>query len=447
MKFWSRYWSWLWDLKPEQEQPEETPELVPGKEQLPPSIARRVLRQSSHPGSDYLRQQAAQTLQRMTGNRKLTKLSQGRPLPPTLRNRLETSLGADLSAVRLQQNEAATQAMDARAFTDGNQIVFGQAADTEDPVLISHEAAHIVQAQQRGTYPSISKPGGATEQEAQATAQAIASDQPARISQTGGPVPAIQREAESARTAPSIDPLVRRESVRIMLLLQYQQQGGQRAFRLTPVLQSELQRLIPELDPAALSRLWTPEPANPTEAFQRLVDAGYLPLLAATFQPEVIPPEPAPEPEPRERPRVAASPFGPGGIGIHLTINPQAPAPLGVTIRQQLGERGIPFSYREVQALLQGRDRGAEQVERILERIAPQLNRDQRQALARTIADALLNRSLQAQLTREAPTATERNRQAEEQLQQMLGIPERTQGDMPSLLRRVPVGASITINF
>ncbi len=447
MKFWSRYWSWLWDLKPEQEKPEETPELMPGKEQMPPSTARRVLRQSGNLGSTYLRQQAAQTLQRMIGNRKLSKPSQGKPLPPKIRSRLEASLGADLSGVRLQQDEAAAQAINAQAFTEGNQIVLGQAADTEYPALISHEAAHIVQAQQRGIHPGISKPGGATEQEAQATAQAIASDQPARISQTGGPVPAIQREAESARTAPSIDPLVRRESVRIMLLLQYQQQGGQGAFSLTPVLQSELQRLIPELDPAALSRLWTPEPANPTEAFQRLLDAGYLPLFAATAEPELTPPEPEPEPEPRESPRVAVSPFGLGGVGIHLTINPQTPPPLGARIRQQLRERGIPFSYREVQALLQGRDQGAEQVEHILETIAPQLNRDQRQALARTIAEALLNRSLQAQLTREAPTAIERNRQAEEQLQQMLGIPEQTQGDLPSLLRRLPVGASITINF
>jgi hypothetical protein len=447
MKFWSRYWSWLWDLQPEQEQPEETPELLPAKEQMPPSTARRVLRQSGYPGSISLRQQAAQTLQRITGNRQLSQASRGRPLPQPLRSRLEASFGADLSSVRLQQNEAVAQAMNAQAFTKGDQIIVDQAADTEDATLISHEVAHIAQAQQRGTHPGISQPGGATEQEAQAVEQAISTGQPAHLSQTGGSVPAIQRQTASVRTAPAIDPLVRRESVRIMLLLQYQQQGGQGTFRLTPVLQSELRRLIPDLTSAILPRLWTPEPPGPMEAFQRLVDAGYLPLFAATAQPELTPPEPTPEPKPAERPRMTVSPFGPGGVGIHLTLNPRAPAPLGATIRQQLGERGIPFSYREVQALLQGRDQGAEQLECILEGIAPQLTREQRQALARTIADALLTRSLQAQLTREAPTAIERNRQAEEQLQQILGIPEQLQGDLPSLLRRVPVGASITIHF
>ena len=115
-----------------------------------------------------------------------------------------------------------------------------------------------------------------------------------------------------------------------------------------------------------------------------------------------------------------------------MTINPQAPAPVSATIRQQLASRGIPFSYREVQALLAGREQGVEQIDQILRAMAPQLGRENRIQLARTIADTLLSRSIQGQLQREMPSALEEELRRQGQMEQALGVPPRAQGSMPS---------------
>jgi hypothetical protein len=112
-------------------------------------------------------------------------------------------------------------------------------------------------------------------------ARAIRTGKSVRIAQTGGPVPAVQRQEQETATPAPADPLVRRQSVRLMLFLQYQQQGGRGPFKLTPELLNELRRLIPALKSADIARLWAPEPGGPLAAFQRLVDAGYLPVSAA----------------------------------------------------------------------------------------------------------------------------------------------------------------------
>lgn len=80
---------------------------------------------------------------------------QGSALPAPLRGDLESSLGADLSGVRVHTDDQAAEAaegMNARAFTVGQSIGFG--AGEFDPEskdgqeLIAHEVAHTVQ--QRG---------------------------------------------------------------------------------------------------------------------------------------------------------------------------------------------------------------------------------------------------------------------------------------------------------
>lgn len=79
---------------------------------------------------------------------------QGNALPAPLRSKLETSLGADLSGVRVHagaQAAGAAEELDARAFTVGQSIHFG--AGEYDPgskdgqELIAHEVAHTVQQQ------------------------------------------------------------------------------------------------------------------------------------------------------------------------------------------------------------------------------------------------------------------------------------------------------------
>jgi hypothetical protein len=423
MRRWWRYLSSRWEPGQERE-PEEAPEDC---EQLPPATARRVLGQPKAPAS--LRQRAARLLQGIVGNRALA----SQPLPAATRERLEDSLGTDLSSVRLYHDEAAAQALGARAFTTGDQIVLAKAADVHDLNLLGHETAHIVQEQERGAHEGISKPGGATEHDARRAARDVQAGQAIHVD-GDGPVPAVQRQ-EQRMPAPG-DPFIRRESVRIMLFFQYRQQGAQGAFALTPELQSELARLIPDLRPADLARLWTPEPAGPTEAFERLVRAGYLPLFTAA--PELTPPTPeaAPEPEPESR----VVPFGMGMVGFHYRLNPRVPPPIGVTIRQHLTSRAIPLTYRQVDALLAGREQGVRQIETILRSLVPGLGRDERTQLAETVADVLLDASLQGQLKRETPTALERTQQRLEAL-------EMAQGNLPSLLERLPVGASITIYF
>ncbi|MBL8472509.1 MAG: DUF4157 domain-containing protein [Rhodocyclaceae bacterium] len=76
----------------------------------------------------------------------------GDPLPAGLRERLQDSLGRDLSSVRIYQSGAASAAaksIDARAYTVGQHIYFGAgnfAPHTRDGErLIAHEVAHTVQ--------------------------------------------------------------------------------------------------------------------------------------------------------------------------------------------------------------------------------------------------------------------------------------------------------------
>ena len=80
----------------------------------------------------------------------------GMPLPGDLRERFETSLGTDLSEVRLhtgQESAEAARSVGAVAYATGNDVHFG--AGAYDPasdageLLIAHEVAHTVQ--QRGT--------------------------------------------------------------------------------------------------------------------------------------------------------------------------------------------------------------------------------------------------------------------------------------------------------
>jgi hypothetical protein len=438
MKYWFRHWSRWWEPPQREEKPRETPELASGRERLPPGMAQQVMRQPEVSTGGSLRQRAGQALQNLFGNRWLAASEAGRPLPPAMRARLEASLGIDLTTVRLHHDEASTQALNARAFVAGDQIVLSRTTDANDEALIGHEAAHVSQARQQGIGEGISKPGSASEHKARTAAHGLQSGRPVALAQSGGPVPAVQRQEQRSRAPAPTDPLVRRESVRIMLLLQHQQQGGQGPLSLTPELQNELRRLIPELTVAAMARLWTPEPGGPAEAFQRLLDAGYLPLITLPPEPELVPPTPGLEPEPE--PESAVSPTGMGMVGFHYRLNPRVPTPIAATIRQHLTGRGFPLNYRQIEALLAGREQGVEQIKLILRAVAPSLGEEDRTSLAETIADALLDTSLRGQLEREAPTPVEQFERRTEAL-------AAAQGPVPDLLQRLPVGASITIYF
>jgi len=134
--------------------------------------------------------------------------SSGMALPTTLMRKFESSLGADLSSVRVHTesaSQAATDAVGARAYAVGNDIHF--AAGQYNPSssagehLLAHEVAHTVQqsggAQTRQNKLEVSSPADAAEHEADRAADAMVSGARAVISTA--PVSAarlIQRHPE-----------------------------------------------------------------------------------------------------------------------------------------------------------------------------------------------------------------------------------------------------------
>jgi hypothetical protein len=123
--------------------------------------------------------------------------SSGSPLPSALRERLESSLGADLSSVRIhdgRDSADAAKAVGAKAYTVGQDIHFG--AGHYDPAteagqfLLAHEVAHTVQ--QAGATPSrqhkleVSTPQDGAELEADRAAEAMVAGRPAAVSAAFG---------------------------------------------------------------------------------------------------------------------------------------------------------------------------------------------------------------------------------------------------------------------
>jgi hypothetical protein len=123
--------------------------------------------------------------------------SSGTALPSSVRSKFESSLGTDLSGVRVHTggaSETAAGAVGARAYTIGQNIHFG--AGYYDPSsrdgqhLLAHEVAHTVQ--QRGASPhrqnklEVSSPHDAAEHEADRAADAMVTGAPVALGHTGG---------------------------------------------------------------------------------------------------------------------------------------------------------------------------------------------------------------------------------------------------------------------
>ncbi len=118
--------------------------------------------------------------------------SSGQSLPGDIQRKFETSLGADLSSVRVHtggESQSAAHAVGAKAYTMGQDIHFG--AGHYDPSssagehLLAHEVAHTVQ-QQGGTSTrqnklEVSGPQDAAEHEADQAADAMVSGGQATI--------------------------------------------------------------------------------------------------------------------------------------------------------------------------------------------------------------------------------------------------------------------------
>ena len=105
------------------------------------------------------------------------------------------------------------------------------------------------------------------------------------------------------------------------------------------------------------------------------------------------------------------------------------------------------MTERELQEIMAGRDQGVRILDGLLAKIAPELGAVDRNRLAQTIADTLLNHSIKANLKVESPTAVERGEQQEERLQQLLDPSSQEEGGITDLLKKIPVGVSLTIRF
>jgi hypothetical protein len=140
-------------------------------------------------------------------------------------------------------------------------------------------------------------------------------------------------------------------------------------------------------------------------------------------------------------------------FGFHLKLNPQPPMPPSARIYRQFLNHGIVVRDQELQSILNGRDEGVRTIHSILNGSAPFLTPDLRLKLSSTLADALLDKSLQGQLSREAPTALERLDQSNAVMQSIYNQwspPTATTGFVPQLLKSLPpvsVGFSVTLYF
>ncbi len=111
--------------------------------------------------------------------------SPGRPLDPSTRRFMEARFGHDFSRVRVHADGKAAvsaQAVNARAFTVGRDVVFGPGeyapGSQEGQRLLAHELAHVVQQDRSGAgAPSqglrIGSPSSPAEQEARQSAAHI----------------------------------------------------------------------------------------------------------------------------------------------------------------------------------------------------------------------------------------------------------------------------------
>jgi hypothetical protein len=132
----------------------------------------------------------------------------GQPLPGDLRTDMEGRLGADFSSVRIHTDgpaAASATAVQARAYTVGEEVVFGPGAfdanSSDGRHTLAHELTHVVQQRSgpvdgtpTGDGISVSDPSDRFEQQAEQVATG-ALREPTRAATVAAPAPAgVQRE-------------------------------------------------------------------------------------------------------------------------------------------------------------------------------------------------------------------------------------------------------------
>jgi hypothetical protein len=180
-------------------------------------VAQRVLARDR---ADALTPEAVLHLQRAAGNagvgalldeqQAVTKVAGGggQPLDPDVRQRMESRFGADFSSVRVHTGSEAAQAaraVQAHAYTVGDDVVFGDGAyQPGTPAgerTLAHELAHVLQQRagpvdgtDTGAGFRLSSPDDRFERAAEETADRVVAGAPAGDVAAAAPV-GVQREA------------------------------------------------------------------------------------------------------------------------------------------------------------------------------------------------------------------------------------------------------------
>ncbi|MFH1474887.1 MAG: DUF4157 domain-containing protein [Chloroflexota bacterium] len=131
----------------------------------------------------------------------------GQPLEAPVRQRMEASFGADFSDVRVHSGgsaAASAQAVDAHAYTVGNEIVLGDGQTPGSPAherTLAHELTHVVQQRSgpvdgtpAGGGISVSDPADRFERAAETTADAVLSTGRAPDAGAAGAGASVQRQ-------------------------------------------------------------------------------------------------------------------------------------------------------------------------------------------------------------------------------------------------------------
>jgi hypothetical protein len=166
--------------KPEEE--EETLQAKSGYEPFTPLVQRQPVEEEEELQRQQMEEEDEEPVQAKTGPRHSPERAstletqinsirnQGQPLPKSVRSFFEPRFGRDFSSVRLHTSRHAAdaaQAVNAKAFTIGRDIVFGSGQYSPytqaGKGLLAHELAHVVQ-QQGGLQPSAPASSPAAEE-------------------------------------------------------------------------------------------------------------------------------------------------------------------------------------------------------------------------------------------------------------------------------------------
>lgn len=222
----------------DQDQDRGDPSLRPKASRIEPELPSPMWQAAGQGRADVLGPTGLMGVQRAVGNAGVGSVletspvhdvisSGGAPLAPAVRADMETSLGQDFSDVRVHTDGTAHQsakAVNAQAYTVGNNVVFQQGKYQPDSDqgrhMLAHELTHVVQQRSgpvdgtdTGNGVRVSDPGDRFEREAAATADAAMAGPVASPAAAGAaPVGAgasVQREEETE--ADEVQTYVQRE--------------------------------------------------------------------------------------------------------------------------------------------------------------------------------------------------------------------------------------------